>query len=77
MEGSALHGWREDVELVLLGLFMWIVIAISVAAAWFVSRSQAQRTADKRCRQELRPFDEWREVFVEFLSQRNDNKTGE
>lgn len=77
MERSALRGRREDVELVLLGLFMWTVIAVSVAAAWFVSRGQARRTAYKRCREELRPFDEWREVFVDFLNQRNNDRTGE
>lgn len=63
--------------LIALGLFMWTVIAVSIVAAWIVARRQAERTASKCCRQELQPFDNWREVFVEFLAQYDNDKTGE
>ena len=63
--------------IIALGLFLWTVIGCSVATAWHVSRSTAEKAAEKQPGKALQSFYEWQEVFAQYLEQRNNHKTGE
>lgn len=77
MEGSALHGRRKDVELVLLGLFMWIVIAASIVAALRFTRNREVKRA-KTCPKSPALFvGEWQQLLTDYLSKCDNDKTGE
>lgn len=75
-DGDIHRRWAH-VALVLLGLFLWTVIGCSVAAAWHVSRSTAEKVAEKQAEKALLPFHEWQEVFAQYLEERSNKKTGE
>lgn len=77
MEGSALHGRREDVELIALGLFMWTVIAASIVAALRFTRNRELKRA-KTCPKSLTlSVGEWQQLLTDYLSKRDNDKTGE
>lgn len=63
--------------LVLLGLFLWTVIGLSIVAALRLARSRELKKA-KACPKSLMlSVGEWQQLLTDYLNRQDRNKTGE